>query len=83
MQFDISFKSPDAVYYAVEEEISQLRPPEAELEEFEGYEDPTTAWREAKAEELKEFVSKWVRYGENVTIEFDTEKGTATVETVK
>lgn len=83
MQFSISFKTPDAVYYAVEEEVSHLQLTETELEDFEGYEDPTGACREAKMEELKEFVAKWVRYGEYVNIKFDTEKGTATVETVK
>jgi hypothetical protein len=28
---------------------------------------------------LKEFVSKWVRYGEYITVEFNTTKGTAEV----
>ncbi len=85
MKFDIAFKSPDAVFYAVQSEVEHLQPTEAERKEFEdmGHEDPTAAWRDAKIEELTEFVAKWVYYGEGVTIEFDTETGTAAVETVK
>lgn len=31
------------------------------------------------SEELKKFLGKWLKYGECVTIEFDTEAGTAKV----
>jgi hypothetical protein len=30
-------------------------------------------------EPMQEFASRWVKYGEYITIEFDTEAGTATV----
>lgn len=31
------------------------------------------------AEKVVEFVSKWVKYGEYITVEFDTDAGTAVV----
>lgn len=49
--------------------------------------DAATEWDETdepvinqeKAEELYEFCSKWFRYGEQVTLEVDTEAGTISV----
>lgn len=35
-------------------------------------------WK-VREETFREFVSKWVEYGEYITIEFDTEANTATV----
>ena len=37
---------------------------------------------EEEADEAKEFVEKWVEYGECISVEFDTEKETATVQEV-
>ena len=37
---------------------------------------------EADAEEIKEKLSKWIKYGENLAVEFDTDKMTATVKEV-
>jgi hypothetical protein len=37
---------------------------------------------EEQEEEIKEFLGKWVKYEEYVTIDFDTEVGTATVREV-
>lgn len=85
MRFLISFKTPDAVEFAAEAEYAYETPDEDELAEFRhmGYEDPVVEWRAQKAQELKDFVAKWVQYGECVDIEFDTLAGTATVKTVK
>ena len=83
MIFSISFKDPNALFHAIDEQLSYEEPTDEELAAYDGYDDMLAAWREDKAEELKEFVSKWVQYGEYVSIEFDTEKGTAEVETVK
>lgn len=55
MKFHITFKTPDAVDYAVDEHGQEFK------------------------EEIKETAQKFVRYGELVTIEFDTETQTATV----
>ena len=35
--------------------------------------------KEKRTEELTKFASKWLKWGEYVTVEFDTESGTATV----
>lgn len=55
MKFNVTFKTPDAVYYAVDE------------------------YGQEHKEEIEETASKFVSYGEYVTIEFDTETKTATV----
>jgi hypothetical protein len=55
MKLHITFKTPDAVDYAVDEHGQEFK------------------------EEIKKTTNKFVRYGELVTIEFDTETQTATV----
>lgn len=74
MKFTITFKSPDAVYDSIYAAAS---------ESVEGmdFEDPDeeldiVSMREAK---LTEFVKPWIEYGEYLTVEFDTEAGTAEV----
>lgn len=81
MKFSISFKDsgalPDCLGDVVHHDVE---PTEKELEEYCG---DLAAWKHAKRDELEEFVAKWVEWGEYIRIEFDTEKGTATVQTVK
>ena len=57
MKFTVTFKTPDAVNYAIEDEDMS----------------------EEEQEESLAFSEKYVQYGEIVSIEFDTELGTATV----
>ncbi len=63
MIFRVTFKTPDAVEYAIKDIISDIDSDEGE-EQF---------------AEAKEATEKWVKYGELVTVEFNTEAGTATV----
>jgi len=78
-KFTVTFKTPDAVAdAAVEagnaeaaERMAGLGRPAEEGEQ----DELATYWTKC----FKEFAGKWVRYGEYVTIEFDTEAGTATV----
>ncbi len=81
MKFTITFKTPDVVtdtvydqikmkMYQEEEDISELTEEHyAEIEE--------------QTDREKQKVAKWIKYGEYVTIEFDTDKGTATVQEAK
>jgi hypothetical protein len=68
MKFIVTFKTPDAVLDAIERELPRA---------IEGTEEE--GLRAYEAEKLEAFAAKWVRYGEYVDIEFDTEAGTATV----
>ena len=58
MKIRVSFKTPDAVHYALQDSFPAQE---------DGY------------EEAKELLEEYIKYGENVTIEFDTENRTATV----
>ena len=63
MKVSVTFKTPDAVNEAVEEALQGA----------------TDQFVETRATELKRKLSKWINYGEYVTIEFDLEDSTATV----
>jgi hypothetical protein len=76
MKFTVYFKTPDAMHYAIEEAI-----------EWVGYEDdqPPTDSEAAEEEKYKiteamnAVAEKFMKYGEVITVEFDTEAKTATV----
>lgn len=75
MKFQITFKTPDAVENAIEEIV-----PKVELGDFDDEEASEADYcRQKTVDDLKEFVARWVRYGECVTIEFDTDNCTAVV----
>jgi hypothetical protein len=71
MKISITFKTPDALDYAVKEIVDQQ------------HEEDDAPWDEYESEEreeaLKEKFKKWVEYGELITVDFDLEAGTATV----
>lgn len=80
MKLRIHFKSPDAVYYAVAEAVVNLEPTTPnELEELEQCDGDFGVWRSWRAQQLTDALEQWVLHGEVVTVEFDTESGTATV----
>ena len=72
MKFKVTFKTPDAVTDAVKEAAEQ------EVSEIVDAEERSIQQSEL-AEQLSDFASTWVKYEEYITVEFDTEKGTATV----
>lgn len=78
MKFSVTFKTPDALEYAVDDVIDCLVPEDDERfeDEFQGDED---AWRDATRDELITLAGKWMRYGETITIEFDRDAGSAVV----
>ena len=65
MKISLTFKTPDVVSDAVNALY------EGEFSDDYDYEE--------KSEEAQQELSKWVQYGEYVTIDFDTDKGTAVV----
>ena len=67
MKFQVTFKTPDALDFAIDAVTSVVNTLELE---------------EEKAN-LSEFAGKWVEWGESVTLEFDTDAGTCIVLPVK
>ncbi len=77
MILTIHFKTPDAVYYAVREAVEYLEPDDpSELELYDGDVD---MWRQHQQEQLRTKLDRWVKFGEFVSIEFDTDADTARV----
>ncbi len=78
MKFRVTLKEPDsfhdAIYLAAKKEVKSKS--SGDKEEDEILADETK-------EEIKTFLEKWVRYSEYITVEFDTELGTATVCEIK
>jgi hypothetical protein len=69
MKFRVVFKTPDALHDAVKDALGDEDEDDDEDESEDG---PT-------AKSLISFAERWVRWGEYVTVEFDTVAGTATV----
>lgn len=64
MKFTVTFKTPDAAYYEVKSIVENEPDEDKQLE---------------LKESLHDFLEKFIKYGEVITIQFDTEAGTATV----
>ena len=78
MKVSITFKTPDAVSQAVDGLVEDKR---AKLvDEGKWDENEAEYLAECLGEEFSKKFEKWIRYGEYVTIDFDTEAGTATVQ---
>ena len=72
MIFQITFKDPDGVYESLQDEARQSLPEGLSVNE-------RKVLCETRREEMDEFAGKWIWASEYVTLEFDTEKGTAVV----
>jgi uncharacterized protein (UPF0332 family) len=64
MKIRITFKSPDGVYEAFKEHFPESNQCEEDSNE---------------EEQARDFIDKYVRYSEYITVEFDTVAKTATV----
>jgi hypothetical protein len=78
MKVSITFKTPDAVQNALKGMRSDLNE-EAKEKYPDRLDEERWEWVEEKLSEYEEKLNKMIRYGELITIEFDLEKGTATV----
>ena len=73
MKFKVTLKDPDGFFDGVQDAVTQ------QLLILDLPEDEREALHDVKQEKIMEFIDKWVKYSEYVTIEFDTEANTATV----
>jgi hypothetical protein len=69
MKVSVTFKTPDAVADALDRELNIKGLNDYEAEEL--------------LEQYQEKFEKWVKYGEYVTIDFDLDAGTASVQESK
>lgn len=75
MIYTVTFKDPDGVTESVGDDLrDQLKEKYPDLDE-----DEFQILYESRYEKAHVFLSRWIEYGEYLTVEFDTEKGTATV----
>jgi hypothetical protein len=77
MKFIVTFKTPDAVEYTIDEIVKG----HVEFEGLEGEaaEDEASVLKD----QMTEFSSRFVKYGETISIEFDMDEETATVVPLK
>lgn len=73
MKFQVTMKDPDALHDACDdaakEDVAKL-----------GLEaDEAEMLVENRAKKLRDFAGRWMRFDEYITVEFDTEAGTAVV----
>ena len=74
MKIVITLKDPDGVWDSIEEAVR------VSIESLEGIDDEEREdLQELRFEQAREDCSKFIEYSEYVTIEIDTEAGTATV----
>ena len=66
MKVRLTFKTPDVIFYAIEDEIP------------EGLYDIDPDKAEAIKDEIKDACNLWVKNGEYLTVEIDTETGICT-----
>lgn len=78
MKFKVTFKDPDGVYESLDEAAEGLARDVVGVDDEERGEIA-----ESRREKIKDFTERWIEYGEYLTVEFDTDEGTATVVPVK
>ena len=74
MKFTVTMKDPDTLWDSVNDAAKMYAAGQEGLDE-----DEREAVAERRAEKLRDFASEWFTYGEYVSVEFDTDAGTATV----
>lgn len=74
MKFKITMKDPDGAYDSIRGAAEESLEAISALSERE-----RESLVESRHQELSEQARQWLRYGEYLTVEFDTEAGTATV----
>ena len=79
MKFQVMFKTPDVLDEAIREEAAREVDRQFTKAEKELSPEELGHIQRDVYDNLTKFAEKWVKWNEYVTIEFDTEKGTATV----
>lgn len=73
MLIRVTLKDPDGFYESVNDAVKES------LDEIDGLVDEKKKLFEARLEKVWTALEPWVEYQEYVTLEFDTDKGTAEV----
>ena len=74
MKFRITMKDPDGPYDGINDAAKEM------VDAIKGIEpDERESIQEARYNTLSNFAGQWLEYGEYITVEFDTDAGTATV----
>lgn len=74
MRFKVTMKNPDALHDAIADAVRE------EVSGLVGLDtDECREVAELRQEKAQDAAAKWFRYGEYLTVEIDTEAGTATV----
>jgi hypothetical protein len=73
MKFRIQLKDPDGFFDGVADAVDES------MKSVDLHEDERDAVREQRRERVNSALEKWVEYSEYVTLEFDTDAGTAAV----
>lgn len=74
MKFQVTLKDPDGPYECIQEAAKDSIASIAGLSA-----DERELLVDQRVAELRKFSDKWLKYGEYVTVEFDTEAGLATI----
>jgi predicted metal-dependent phosphoesterase TrpH len=74
MKIRMQLKDPDGVSDSIQEAVEKSVAASGITDE-----DEREALIEARTEKAGKAIGKWVEYGEYLTVEFDTDAGTATV----
>lgn len=77
MKIQIQMKDPDGPYEAIREAVKTELNPMVQSGEL--TEDEADSLIERRGSELSQKCSKWLKYGEYLTVEIDTDAGTAVV----
>jgi hypothetical protein len=78
MKIRVTFKTPDALEDALAEACPNKKL-NYETDEWEPLSEDEEDERAVRVEEVKKFLQHYIKYGECVTLEFDTETETVTV----
>jgi hypothetical protein len=74
MKFTVMFKDPDGVWEALADAAKHS------IESVDGLSNREREnLAESRKEQLGEFASRWIEYGEYLEVEFDTESNTARI----
>jgi hypothetical protein len=74
MKFQITMKDPDGPYECIQDAATDS------LTQISGLsEEERETLKDQRVGQLRTFADKWMKYGEYITVEFDTEAGTAVV----
>lgn len=73
MKFRVTMKDPDTLHDAITEAVK------VEVNQLLDDPDEREALQETREEKVREICKEWFEYDEYLTVEIDTEAGTATV----